>query len=160
MAIYPASSWINEWNDIIRDVIFPDPILRDLMMIPDGFSIMEFQDKRFVRALYTDAIIINEPVRIIYGSFQPKELSKYVSNHIMSFDIFVQNEHKHDAGDDRLMLRAELIAFRLNQLLGHRVVTKKGPTAYDFSCIGESTMGSATIGYSRYNISFTYNRTT
>lgn len=160
MAVFSTSGWINEWNDIIREIIFPDTILRELMMIDDSMTIMDFVDKRFVRAMYTDTVIIDEPVRIIYGTITPQQLGEFVTNNLMSFDIFVKNEHKHDVGDDRLMMRAELIAHRLNQLLGHRIYTSKGMTAYKFWCVGESVLGSATIGYSRYNITFAYNRTT
>lgn len=170
MAIAPASAWIREWLDIIRYIIFPDAALKDLMMIPAGTDILKFNELYFIRAGYTSKLLTNEDVRVIY-SFIPayESRSQNIIEQELSFDIYVKQEHSHDYGDDRLMKRAELIAERLNQLIGSNVHRMKVPksrestetkeVAYKFRCIGMSDMGTATIGYVRYNISFKFMRT-
>lgn len=167
MAIYPASSWVNEWNDIIRYIIFPDEKLKELMLVPTTTNIIDFRDQYFVRAGYTSKILKDEKVRIVYGMIPAYESSaqRIVENEI-SFDIYVKQEVTNNVGDDRLMYRTELIAERLNQLLNSHTrlnvkdrfgVTKE--LAYKFRCIGMADLGTPTVGYVRYNISFKYMRT-
>lgn len=167
MAVYPASSWVNEWNDIIRYIIFPDVKLKELMLIPTGSNIIDFRDRYFVRAGYTSTILKDEKIRIVYGMVPAYETdAQRILENEISFDIYVKQDQVNNAGDDRLMYRTELIAERLNQLLNvHtrlKVTDKNNVTrelAYKFRCIGMSDLGTPTVGYVRYNITFKYMRT-
>lgn len=167
MAVAPASAWIREWNAIIRTVIFPDETLKKLMLLPEDTKLVKFLDKYFIRVGYTDQLLTNEDVRIVYGNvYSGNAYNPMTMKQEMSFDIYVKNEHAHDVGDDRLMLRGELIQERLNQLLKGRVVArdynkdnKPFDTAYKFYCIGMGNLGSPTPGYNAFNITFTYIRT-
>jgi hypothetical protein len=48
------TTWIHDWNEIIRDVIYPDTELRRLMRLPKGTGIIEFIDKYFMRSGYSN----------------------------------------------------------------------------------------------------------
>lgn len=154
----PYSSWLKEWNDIIRFVFFKDEELKTLMKIPAGTSIIQFVDKYFIRAGYTSEILTNEPVRIIYGTLGSWETNNQkVSKNTLTFDIFVKQEELHNIGDDRLVYRTDLIADRIKQLLvsDHFVHN----TAYKFWIVGECDLGSPVIGYNRKNVTFGYMKT-
>lgn len=47
--LMPISTWMNDWNTIIRTVIFPDNELKELMRIPENTNIITFIDKYFMR---------------------------------------------------------------------------------------------------------------
>lgn len=152
-------AWSDDWNDIIRDVIFPDEELRELMMLPKNVTIIEFINEYFIRAgNVTSELLTDEDVRIIYGRYAAG--STNIQNaHTMrlSFDIFVRTEHIHDASNDRLKFRTELIARRLNRLLFLDPQDHGGMVGvYRFFDPSESEMGTRTIGYERYNFSLSY----
>lgn len=148
--------WIDDWNDILRDVIFPDEELKSLMMIPDGTNIITFIDKYFIRAGYTSKVLSNEPVRIVYGNMYSNQTGNpHVTRNEMSFDIYVNLDHIHDAENDRLVMRTHLIAKRLIDLL----TQKRYLGNYRFWVSSECEMGTSTIGYARYNVSFNYMKT-
>lgn len=72
-------SWIDEWNDILRNIIFADDELKTLMEIPESTNIIAFTDRHFIRAGYTNKTLVNEPVRIVYGMLGTGDLSPYVT---------------------------------------------------------------------------------
>ena len=110
--------WIDDWNDILRDVIFADDELKRLMLIPENTNIITFIDKYFVRAGYTTKVLTNESVRIVYGNVHSTETrNPNVTRNEMSFDIYVKLDHIHNAENDRLVMRTHLIAKRLIDLL-------------------------------------------
>lgn len=157
MAIAPASSWVREWNSIIRSIIFPDSTLKQLMLIPNNTTLINFVDKYFIRVGYSDTTLTNEDVRIVYGNIMSKNADNNKAfRQEISFDIFVRKEHAHDVGDDRLMLRGELIQERLRQLLEGRITVNGQDTAYKLRVVGMNNLGSSTIGYNRFNITFEY----
>lgn len=148
--------WIDDWNDILRDVIFPDEELKTLMKIPEGTDIITFVDKYFIRANYTTKTLTNEPVRIVYGDLYANDTNNpNVMRNELSFDIYVRLEDIHNAERDRLVMRTHLIANRLINLL----TKKRYLGVYRFWLAGECEMGTSTIGYARYNVSFNYMRT-
>lgn len=148
-------SWMKDWNDIIRYVFFSDWELKKLMMIPDGTNIITFINNYFVRSQFTSTLLTNENVRILYYDSQGQNTDNpNVRKKIMTFDIFVKNEHAHDVGEDRLMMRSQLIAERLMYLLTKdRYINKSG---YRFWIAGDWDLGSRTSGYTRYCVSFYY----
>lgn len=109
--------WINDWNDIIRHVIFSDKELMNLMKIPEKTSIIDFIDRYFIRAGFTNKILSNEDVRIVYGSTSSATNIDGVTSNVMNFDIYVKLENLHNVGVDRLVMRTQLIAQRLIYLL-------------------------------------------
>lgn len=166
------SSWLQEWNDIIRHVFFADEELKKLMLIPAGTTIIQFIDKYFIRAGYTSEILTDEPVRIIYGNLtESMTKNTHVSVNAITFDVFVRKDQLHNVGDDRLLYRTDLITDRIKQLLltspTHHVKIKDREvdpdnyydSAYRFYFAGEADLGSSVIGYNRRNVSFTYKKT-
>lgn len=155
----PINTWMNDWNDIIRYVIFPDPILRNLMCLPEDISIINFIDNYFIRAGYTNELLEKEDVRIVYGDVDSRETDvPNVMENTMSFDIYVRTQKLHNATNDRLQYRTHLIANRLTTLLTKGGTSGKYIGGYRFWPCKEMDLGTRTVGYSRYNISFKYMR--
>ena len=148
-------AWIDDWNDILRNVIFSDPVLMELMKIPEDTNIIEFVDRYFIQAGYTNRVLSDESVRIVYGSTGVPTNVSGVTRNILSFDIYVKTEELHNIGKDRLVMRHKLIAKRLFDLL----TSSRYNGAYRFYDKYESDMGTSAIGYTRYNISMSYMKT-
>lgn len=149
-------SWIDDWNDIIRNVIFKDEELKSLMKLPANTNIITFIDKYFIRAGYTTEVLTNESVRIVYGTIARGDaMNPYVTRNEMSFDIYVKLEDLHNVERDRLVFRNHLIAKRLIDLL----TKQRYLGAYRFTVEGEGDMGTSTIGYTRYNVTFGFMKT-
>ena len=149
-------NWIDDWNEIIRNVIFEDEELKTLMKIPEDTDIIEFIDNYFIRANYTTKILTNQPVRIIYGDLYSNETpNPLVLRNELSFDIYVRLEDIHNVEQDRLVMRTHKIAHRLINLL----TRKRYLYGYRFWVSGQREMGTSTIGYARYNVTFGYLRT-
>lgn len=146
--------WIDDWNDVIRDVLFADEVLKALMKVPDGTKIIEFIDRYFIRAGYTNKILSDESVRIVYGTIAVPTNIDGVTKNQMSFDIYVKNEDLHNVGKDRLVMRTQLIARRLIDLL----TKERYNGVYRFYDPYEGDMGTSAIGYARYNITFSYTK--
>lgn len=86
-------AWNDEWNNIIRDVLFADEELRTLMKIPEKTTIIEFIDRYFIRAGFSNSLVVDEPVRIIYGKVGSSTTdSPFVLRNEVSFDIYVKRE--------------------------------------------------------------------
>lgn len=151
-------AWQNEWNNIIRYVIFQDETLKTLMKIPTGTSILTFLDKHFIETGIADETLSSEDVRIIYGDFHSEGLIPHFLKQQLSFDIYVKKSELRNATKDRLVLRTHLIANRLNALLTKKDDPNLG--GFVFRVIGETSLGTSLIGYTRYNITFEYKRTT
>ena len=149
-------SWIDDWNNIIRNVIFKDEELKSLMKLPANTNIITFIDKYFIRAGYTTEVLTNESVRIVYGTIARGDaMNPYVTRNEMSFDIYVKLEDLHNVERDRLVFRNHLIAKRLIDLL----TNQRYLGAYRFTVEGEGDMGTSTIGYTRYNVTFGFMKT-
>lgn len=148
-------SWIDDWNDILRNVIFPDTELRALMKLPDDINIINFIDKYFIRAGYTGTLLTDQSVRIVYGSYPIATTDNpHVTKDMLSFDIYVKQEDLHNVSDDRLIFRNQKIAERLHYLL----MRNRYLGSYRFWFQSEGDMGTSMMGYTRYNISFNYMR--
>ena len=150
-------NWLNEWNDIIRYIIWSDVQLKTLMKIPANASILDFVDKYFIRMGYTDETLSDQAVRIVYGEVGGGADIPHVMKQEMSFDIYVKKSELRNATNDRLQLRTHLIADRLNHLLTQKDNPHIG--GYNFRVIGETEMGTSVVGYTRLNISFEFFRT-
>ena len=147
--------WINAWNTILRKVIWPDHELKVLMKIPPKTGILQFCDRYFIRAGYTNKLLTDEACRVVYADVQGDNTAvPNVRRNMMTFDIFVKQEELHNIGDDRLVMRTHLIAERIYKLL-----TKErylAETGYRFWPAGDWDLGTRTQGYARYTIAFYY----
>ena len=150
--------WEDDWNNIIRNVIYPDEELKKLMNVPEGTAIIPFIDNYFVRANYTSALLTNESVRIVYSDNQGYDTDvPNVMRKMMTFDIYVKKEDLHNIGNDRLVLRPRRVASRLYDLLtSSRYIENTG---YRFWIAGEWDLGTKTIGYARYVLALYYMKT-
>ena len=147
--------WINAWNKIIREVIWKDHELKTLMKIPPKTGIIQFIDRYFIRAGYTNKLLTDEVCRIVYADVQGAETNvPNVKKNMMTFDIYVKQDELHNVGDDRLQFRTHLIAARLNKLLTQDRYL--ADTGYRFWIAGDWDLGTRTIGYARYTIAFHY----
>ena len=147
--------WINAWNKIIREVIWKDHELKTLMKIPPKTGIIQFIDRYFIRAGYTNKLLTDEVCRIVYADVQGAETNvPNVKKNMMTFDIYVKQDELHNVGDDRLVFRTHLIAARLNKLLTQDRYL--ADTGYRFWIAGDWDLGTRTIGYARYTIAFHY----
>ena len=147
--------WINAWNTILRKVIFPDYTLRRLMKVPSKTGVIQFTDRYFIKAGFTNKLLTDEVCRIVYSDVQgsPTEVPN-VRKNMMMFDIYVKNEELRNCGDDGLVMRTHLIAERLYKLLtSERYLADTG---YRFWPAGDWDLGTRTAGYSRYTIGFYY----
>lgn len=112
-------TWHDLWSDVLRDVIFPDETLKDLMLIPGTHkkNIKTFIEKYFIEDTLPDELVTDEDVRILYyetegsGFGTPHVIQKY-----LEFDIFVRNTVLYTATSDRLQRRDKLILTRLKHL--------------------------------------------
>lgn len=147
--------WMDAWNTIIRKVIFPDHELKTLMKIPPKTGILQFVDRYFIRAGYSNILSTDEVSRIVYSDIQGSDTAvSKVRRSMMTFDIYVKTEELHNYGDDRLQYRTHLIAERLQRLLtSERYLNETG---YRFWIAGDWDLGTRVTGYSRYCIAFYY----
>lgn len=147
--------WIKAWNTIIRTVIFKDTELKRLMKLPKNTGVIQFTDRYFVQAGFTNKLLTDEAVRIVYANIQPQPTNvPNVTKNMMTFDIYVKNEEMRNVGDDGLILRTHLIAERLFKLLTQQRYL--ADTGYRFWPAGDWDLGTRTSGYSRYTIAFYY----
>lgn len=149
-------TWQDNWNNVVRNVIFTDDKLKELMMVPDDCDIAMFTDKYFIRDGSTDELLTNEKVRIVhhdaegFDTFNPKVRGKY-----REFDIFVSEDEEHTATDDWLQSRQILIAERLKYLLLRKRVVENIAFKYE----DEFDMWTKTVGYKMYRLTVFYKTT-
>ena len=143
---------------MIRDVLFPDAVLKDLMLIParSQGNIKEFIERYFVEDVMPDELITDEDVRVLYYETEgarlntPRMKTKY-----LEFDIFVRNAVLYNATSDRLQRRDKLIFRRIRELLtgAAHVCNLRFQYEDDFH------LGAKTVGYRRYHAVFSYMQT-
>ena len=147
--------WLKAWNTIIRKIIWKDDELKQLMKIPSGTNIIQFCNRYFVRAGFSNDLLTDEVCRIIYSDIQGNDTSvPNVRKNMITFDIYVKQEELHNVGNDRLMARCDLIAERLYKLLLQERYL--ADTGYRFWIAGAWDLGTRTVGYSRKTIAFYY----
>ena len=147
--------WINAWNTIIRKVIWPDHELKTLMKLPSRTDIIQFVERYFIRAGFTNKLLTDEVCRIVYSDLEGYETDvPNVRKNIMVFDIYVKQDEMRNIGDDRLVTRIDLITERLFKLLtSDRYLAETG---YRFWIAGDWDGGTRVTGYHRKTIAFNY----
>lgn len=147
--------WINAWNTIIRQIIWPDHELKVLMKLPSKTGIIQFVERYFIRAGYSNKLLTDEVCRIVYSDVQGSQTDvPNVKRNTLLFDIYVKQDEMRNIGDDRLVTRIDLIAERLYKLLtSERYLAETG---YRFWIAGDWDMGTRVTGYQRKTIAFNY----
>ena len=113
-----TKTWSDNWNDVIRCVLFKDEKLKDLMLIPSGTSITQFIEKYFIEDVSPDEIVTDEKVRIAFFDSEGRDSGNCnIKNKYKEFDIYVKKDSLHNATSDRLQKRYRLIADRIKYLL-------------------------------------------
>lgn len=113
-----TKSWADRWNDIQRDVLFPDAELAELMMIPADTNIVTWINKYFVSEALCTELVKDEDVRVLWYEDQSSHTSNpLVNRRKLAFDIYVKLEHSNDATDDLLCSRGKLISQKLQEIL-------------------------------------------
>lgn len=152
-------TWHDNWNNVLRDVIFPDAELKDLMLIPakSRGNIKEFIERYFVEDVMPDELVTDEDVRVLCYETEGVKLSNpRVTKKFLEFDIFVRNAVLYTATSDRLQRRDKLIFKRLKALLtGDTYVCNLRFTYED-----DYHLGTKTVGFRRYHAVFSYTQTT
>lgn len=153
MYVEKERTWNDNWNNIIRYVLFKDAKLKELMLQPKGTTIDKFVDNYFIEDVNVGEILSNEKVRISYFDSNPSDTgNKNVKRRFKEFDIYVKSEVDHTVSRDYLKHRYHAIADRLKVLLHG----KKGLYGLTFSFEDSYNMWTKTIGYSRYHVVFSY----
>ena len=147
--------WVNAWNTIIRKIIWTDQDLKTLMKLPSKVNIIQFVDKYFIRAGYSNTLLTDEVCRIVYSDMQGYETEvPNVKKNLMLFDIYVKDSEMRNVGNDRLVTRSDLIAERLYKLLTSERYLRD--TGYRFWIAGDWDAGTRVTGYHRKTIAFHY----
>jgi len=146
-------TWQDNWNNVVRNEIFPDKKLKELMLVPEGTDIVKFTDKYFIRDGSTDELLTNEKVRIVHHDTEGFDTFNHgVKGKYREFDIFVSEDVEHTADNDWLRSRQVLIAERLKYLL----LRKTNCQNIRFRYQDEYDMWCKTVGYKMYRITFFY----
>lgn len=151
--VLKTKTWKDNWNNVIRRVLFPDEELRKLMLLPDDISIVEFIDKYFIQDENAGEQLISEPVRILYWDSEGRDSGNMnVRNKYKEFDIFVKEDVLHTATNDRLQNRYDQIAERQKYLL----LKDTHVQGLRFRYEDDYNLWTKTIGYKRYHVVFSY----
>ena len=147
-------TWDDNWNNVIRNVLYPDKKLKELMLVPVGTDIMRFIDKYFIRDGSTDELLTNEKVRVVWHneSMSRGMTSRKIHGNFKVFDIFVSEDVEHTATTDRLKSRQTLIAERIKYLLLRQYYCEN--LHFDFE--DEYDQWTKTVGYKLYKLTFFY----
>lgn len=149
-------SWQDNLNNVVRNVIFEDEKLKELMLLPPDTDIVDFTDKYFIRDGSTDELLTNEKVRIVhhdsqgFETFNPNVRGKY-----HEFDIYVSEDVEHTGSDDYLQSRQVLIAERLKYLL----LRRRNIEHLRFRYEDEYDQWTKTVGYKMYKLTVFYKTT-
>lgn len=149
-------TWQDNWNNVVRNVLFQDDKLKSLMLVPVGTDIMTFQKKYFVRDVATDELLTKEKVRVVTHDDEGiPTLNKCVRVKYKNFDIFVSEDVEHTADIDRLKSRQVLIAERIKYLLLRQRVCENLAFQYE----DEYDLWTKTVGYKEYRLTLFYKTT-
>ena len=149
-------TWQDNWNNVVRNVLFQDEKLKELMLVPEGTDIMTFQKKYLIRDGSTDELLTNEKVRVVtYDEDGSETWNPGVRVKYKNFDIFVSEDVEHTADNDRLRSRQIMIAERIKYLLLRRWDCEHLHFQYE----DEYDQWTKTVGYKMYKLTFFYKTT-
>lgn len=146
-------SWSMRWDDVLRDVLFPDEELAEYMMIPPNTTIVTWINKYFVDATICTDIVTDEDVRVLWWEEQPQKTNNpLVRNRRLCFDIYVKTEHIKDATNDLLRSRARMISQKLQEILTFKDTV--GQVAFKY--VDDYDLGTKMVGYVRHRLVLSY----
>ena len=160
MYVEKKKTWKDNWNDVVRYLIFADAQMQELMCLPKGITIPQFCEKYFIRDGDGAELLTDEKVRVIYNdSPGTPTKNRFVKNRYKEFDIYVKDEYVHPSWDyqfstDWMKCRYDAIAERLKVLLCNGDVF-----GLKFFFEDEYDQWTKTVGYKRYHIVFSYQTT-
>lgn len=152
-------TWHDCWNDVLRNVIFSDAELRNLLLIPikEQKDIRAFISRYFVEDAMPDVIMTDEKVRVIYYETEGSKLNNdpHITKKYLEFDIYVKEDSLYNISTDRLCRRDKKISQRLKELLtGSPYVC-----GLRFTWEDDYHLGAKTVGYRRFHTVFSYKQT-
>lgn len=158
--VWKTRTWEDNWNNVIRRVLFPSTELKSEMLIPatSQSNIKTFITKYFVEDVATDELIIDEDVRILWSIEDNPYVrgSRNVHEKYLVMDIYTKRDKLYGVetgvGADGLKARDVAIAKRIRHLL----TRTKSVEHISFYYANEFRMTSRAIGYQRLRITFTY----
>ena len=148
-------TWEDNWNDVIRYVLFQDDTLKTAMAIPEAQwnNIQAFRDRYFVNDVMSDTLLTDEQVRICYYQDPGFQINNHVHRRLLRFDIYVKRDIQFTVDKvDRLRQRQKVIARRLRDLLTGRDYV----CGLKFQYEDEYDLPVRTPGYVRFHIYFSY----
>ena len=149
-------TWADNWNNVVRCVLFRDEKLRSLMLIPEDASIVDFISRYFIEDANPDELLTKEKVRIIcYDSEGPELRNPHVKLYYKEMDVYVKDDVLYNATNDRLQRRYRLIGDRIKYLL----LRQKNIQNLSFYFESEYNLWTKVVGYKRYHLTFSYKTT-
>lgn len=149
-------TWQDNWNNVVRNVLFPDEKLKELMLVPNGTDILKFQEKYFIRDGSTDELLTNEKVRVVHHDAQGFDTANpNVRGRYREFDIYVSEDVEHTVDRDRLRSRQIMVAERIKYLL----LRQKNCQNLHFEYEDEYDLWCKTVGYKLYKLTLWYKTT-
>lgn len=149
-------TWKDNWNDIVRYVIFQDEQFLKLLCVKDNVSITEFIEKYFIQIKSGSELLTNEKVRILYYDDEGSDTrNKNVRGKTKQFDIYVRDDVLHSGSRDKLVNLYDLITERLKYL----ILNNCEKYGLRFKFYDSYNLWTKTQGYRRYHVVFSYNIT-
>lgn len=158
--VWKERTWEDNWNNVIRRVLFASAELKSEMLIPAAAkdNIKTFITKYFVEDVSTDELVVDEDVRIIWNVEDNPYTrgSKHVHSKHLVMDIYVKRDKLYGVetgvGADGLKVRDVAIAKRIRYLL----TREKSVEHISFEFENEYRPMSRAVGYQRLRLAFTY----
>lgn len=149
-------TWDDNWNEVIRTVIFQDQKLKEQMLIPEKTTIIQFIEKYFIKDAAPDELLTNEAVRIAHYDAQGYSTgNKNVRLKYKELDIYVKESVLYNATNDRIKSRCNLICERLKYLLQKDQYF----CGLRFGYEDDYDMWTKVVGYKRYHLTLYYKTT-
>lgn len=146
-------TWQDNWNNVLRNVLFPDRRLKELMLIPEGTDIRKFREKYFIRDGSTDELLTTEKVRVVHHDDEALNGGHpHVRGKYRTFDIYVSEDEEFTCDRDRLRSRQVMVAERIKYLL----LRKYNCENIHFMYEDEYDQWTKTVGYKMYKLTLFY----
>lgn len=157
MSAMMGRTWDDNWNSILRYVIFDDPIMQELMLLPKDINILHFVQKYWLEDENGGEQLTDEKVRIVvYDGENVDSGNKEVLMRSKHFDVYVRDDYLYDADPvDRLRKRTRLIKDRLKLLQ----TSEPHLFGMKFRFVDSYDQWTKMAGYKRYHVVFSYKET-
>jgi hypothetical protein len=102
--VWKTRTWEDNWNNVIRYVLYQDDILKEYMLVPDDgtVAIDKFIKNYFIRSAMPDALVTDQKVRVIYYETEGQDMNiQQARMRYLEFDVYVKDSEEHTIGRDR-----------------------------------------------------------